>query len=115
MSFCRISHDSGWRRLRNTFSSRRCIRTGAPVSSRIRRLPMLSLRGQGFIFSGKNLAIFLMVTARLHCGDLLPGAGWVWQDPLPQGNSLASIAVLDAATAIVVGSNGSILRTADGG
>src|SRR5215469_10757268 len=41
--------------------------------------------------------------------------GWFWQNPLPQGNNLWSVAALDASTFIAVGEFGTILRTSDGG
>ena len=40
---------------------------------------------------------------------------WVWQNPLPQGNSLGSVQVLDALRAVAVGDAGTILTTVDGG
>ena len=42
-------------------------------------------------------------------------SGWYWQNPLPQGNSLRAVAVLDGKTVIAVGDAGTILRTTDGG
>jgi len=41
--------------------------------------------------------------------------GWNWQNPLPQGNNLNGIEVIDPATAIAVGDAGTILTTLDGG
>src|SRR5436190_17829651 len=44
------------------------------------------------------------------------GLGWAWQNPLPQGNSLYSIHFApDKETGFAVGSDGTILRTLDGG
>ncbi len=40
---------------------------------------------------------------------------WVWQNPLPQGNSLGSVQVIDAWRAVAVGDAGTILTTVDGG
>jgi len=40
---------------------------------------------------------------------------WVWQNPLPQGTTLNDVFVLDPYTAVAVGNNGTILKTADGG
>jgi len=45
----------------------------------------------------------------------LAQSGWFWQNPLPQGNSLNAVAVLDSDTVTVVGAAGTILRTTDGG
>ncbi|UCD56149.1 MAG: hypothetical protein JSV16_09930, partial [Candidatus Hydrogenedentota bacterium] len=41
--------------------------------------------------------------------------GWVWQNPLPQGNTLRSVCFADANTGTAVGDCGTILRTTDGG
>ena len=41
--------------------------------------------------------------------------GWFWQNPLPQGNSLRSVATPDASTVIAVGDSGTILRSIAGG
>lgn len=41
--------------------------------------------------------------------------GWFWQNPLPQGNELSALTVIDANTAVAVGEAGTILRTTDGG
>jgi photosystem II stability/assembly factor-like uncharacterized protein len=42
-------------------------------------------------------------------------AQWVWQNPLPEGNDLIDVKMLDANTGIAVGWGGTILRTSDGG
>jgi photosystem II stability/assembly factor-like uncharacterized protein len=42
-------------------------------------------------------------------------SGWFWQNPLPQGNALLSVSFVDANTGTVVGTDGTILRTIDGG
>lgn len=41
--------------------------------------------------------------------------GWRWQNPLPQGNDLEGIHSFNKTTAIAVGSNGTIIKTSDGG
>ena len=41
--------------------------------------------------------------------------GWIIQNPLPQGNTLTDVCVIDQNTAIVVGEDGRIIRTTDGG
>ena len=44
------------------------------------------------------------------------GQGWVWQNPLPQGNPLYSISFAkDKRHGFAVGSDATILRTTDGG
>src|SRR5439155_24430182 len=40
---------------------------------------------------------------------------WVWQNPLPQGNRLASVSFVDENIRTAVGEVGAILRTTDGG
>lgn len=40
---------------------------------------------------------------------------WVWQNPLPTGNTLRSVAFVDASTGWAVGRNGTILKTASAG
>src|SRR5205823_6532931 len=40
---------------------------------------------------------------------------WHWQNPLPQGNNLRGASFVDASTGTVVGENGTIVRTTDGG
>src|SRR3981081_2461988 len=42
-------------------------------------------------------------------------SGWFWQNPLPQGNNLRAVAILDKSTIVAVGGFGTILRTSDGG
>ncbi len=47
--------------------------------------------------------------------------GWSWQNPLPQGNTVAvtthlfGVSFVDAGTGTAVGGGGTILRTVDGG
>jgi photosynthesis system II assembly factor YCF48-like protein len=45
----------------------------------------------------------------------LAQSGWFWQNPLPQGNSLFAVSVLDSDTGTAVGGLGTIRRTTDGG
>src|SRR5882757_6700790 len=42
------------------------------------------------------------------------GPHWVWQNPLPQGNTLYGVSFTDANTGTATGDNGTIIRTADG-
>lgn len=42
-------------------------------------------------------------------------AQWFWQNPLPQGNPLNDIAVIDNNIAYAVGYWGTIIKTTDGG
>jgi len=62
-----------------------------------------------------------------HAGSLMPahisnkvvdGASsgqWVWQNPLPQGNTLQDFFFIDTSNGFAVGARGTILRTTDGG
>ena len=57
--------------------------------------------------------IFLFISATLAQRRAL---GWTWQNPLPQGNPLYSIHFApDKETGFAVGSDGTIIRTVDGG
>src|SRR5437899_2448294 len=42
-------------------------------------------------------------------------AQWSWINPTPTGNDLHAIRFIDANTGLVVGDNGTIFRTTDGG
>src|SRR5205807_5764390 len=42
-------------------------------------------------------------------------ARWVWQNPLPQGNTLYGVSFTDANTGTATGDNGTIIRSTDGG
>ena len=42
-------------------------------------------------------------------------AGWIWQNPLPQGNTLRCVSFTDVNTGTAVGDFGTILRTTNGG
>ena len=41
--------------------------------------------------------------------------GWVWQNPLPQGNDLEGMAFVNASHGWAVGKEGTILATTNGG
>jgi hypothetical protein len=43
------------------------------------------------------------------------GARWVWQNPLPQGNTLYGVSFTNPNTGTATGDNGTIIRTTDGG
>src|SRR5262245_5317832 len=43
------------------------------------------------------------------------GRQWVWQNPLPQGNTLQDISFVDTNNGCAVGARGTILKTTDGG
>ncbi len=50
-----------------------------------------------------------------HVTTAPSGARWVWQNPLPQGNTLYGASFADANTGTATGDNGTIIRTTDGG
>ena len=50
-------------------------------------------------------------SALISTGD----TGWVWQNPLPQGNELTDVCFVDASHGWAVGLFGTILATSDGG
>ena len=64
-----------------------------------------------------GLALLAPITAiraaqpPLSTGD----GGWVWQNPLPQGNPLYGVAAVNAQTVWAVGEVGTILRTFNSG
>jgi hypothetical protein len=47
--------------------------------------------------------------------DTSSGAQWRWENPLPQGNNLRGVSLVDANTGTLVGDYGTIVRTTDGG
>ena len=42
-------------------------------------------------------------------------AQWYWQNPLPQGNTISSISFVDVNNGFMVGLDGTILKTTNGG
>ena len=40
---------------------------------------------------------------------------WVWKNPLPQGNDLSGVGIIDANTMVAVGDAGTVMKTNDGG
>jgi hypothetical protein len=59
----------------------------------------------------KRIAISIVVL--ISCITI--NAQWFWQNPLPQGNSLASVKFISKSIGWVVGQGGTILRTRNGG
>jgi photosystem II stability/assembly factor-like uncharacterized protein len=47
--------------------------------------------------------------------SILAYSQWTWQNPLPQGNNLNCIKVIDANTCYSVGNCGTIIKTTNGG
>lgn len=85
------------------------VARAAPTTAPIRAV-MASL------ISGMALLLAPVGTAAALPGDPLGGdAQWVWQNPLPQGNTLQDVAFINPSTGFAVGSSGMIIRTTDGG
>jgi len=57
--------------------------------------------------------IYLLISFSLVSAFAI--AQWTWQNPLPQGNSLSCVKFVDLNTGYAVGSNGTILKTTNGG
>ena len=56
-----------------------------------------------------HILFFFLLTTQICFGQ------WFWQNPLPQGNDLTAVYIIDANTRTAVGLNGTIIRTTDGG
>ena len=59
--------------------------------------------------------ILLIFSFLLFSHTSFSQSGWFWQNPLPQGNDLYAMKILDANRALAGGENGTILRTTNGG
>ena len=62
-------------------------------------------------------SLLTVVTSPAYTSSLMStGDGsWVWQNPLPQGNEINAVDMVDSKTAWAVGDHGLILKTTDGG
>src|SRR5439155_12028382 len=75
----------------------------------------------GYARSGAATSVSNHVGARASSSGLPrrnpaeAGTHWVWQNPLPQGNTLYGVSFTDASTGTATGDNGTIIRTTDGG
>jgi photosystem II stability/assembly factor-like uncharacterized protein len=78
---------------------RRCLAHLVLVLLTLTRLPVI-------LWSGD-------LTARAMASEA--HSGWVWQNPLPQGNDLFSISCASATTCFAVGLSGTILATTNSG
>lgn len=56
------------------------------------------------------LCSFFLICIRTYSRD-----GWVWQNPIPQGNELNDLYLFDENKMIAVGGAGTIIKTTDGG
>src|SRR5829696_8197672 len=62
------------------------------------------------------VAVSLLIFSSNLNGQSRGGQGWIWQNPLPQGNPLNSIHFAkDKLSGFAVGADNTILRTQDGG
>ena len=60
--------------------------------------------------------VIILIAVAMSCAQLRSDRGWVWQNPLPQGNALYSIHFAsDKLNGFAVGDDHAILRTTDGG
>ncbi len=59
----------------------------------------------------KLIAVLTLVIS----GISFPQQGWVWQNPLPQGNSLNAIQSINSTSGFACGRNGTILKTDSSG
>jgi photosystem II stability/assembly factor-like uncharacterized protein len=57
----------------------------------------------------------LTTLASASCSSGVAGMGWCWQNPLPTGSDLTSVAAVSASVAWIAGISGTILQTLDGG
>ncbi len=67
---------------------------------------------------GNGLLFTLLLTQIFSAQSVSPSAipgGWIWQNPLPWGNSIIGVSFVSEDIGTVVGTNGTILRTTDGG
>src|SRR5216683_5357865 len=58
--------------------------------------------------------LFVLGVLTLHPNRVSAESRWSWQNPVPRGNTLHGVAVLDPKTAIAVGYAETVLRTDDG-
>jgi len=63
----------------------------------------------------KNIIILSILFFIFFIPNSLAQSGWFWQNPLPQGNDLIDINVLNQNEAIAVGITGTIIKSTDGG
>ncbi|MER3633008.1 MAG: hypothetical protein C4325_13360, partial [Blastocatellia bacterium] len=76
------------------------------------------VRGQFSILSGGRMLALAAVTLAVCCVSFsqFGGPGWVWQNPIPQGNHINSISFAPGGrVGYAVGGDGTILFTRDGG
>ncbi len=75
----------------------------------------LALLGFGAFSNASAQVVKVSTPAVGSAAASASAAQWVWQNPLPQGNSLYGVSFVDASNGTAVGGYGTILRTTDGG
>lgn len=60
----------------------------------------------------RMMTVIVLLAAMVTYGQTF---NWVWQNPMPQGNTLTAINVISPTKAIVFGARSVVLRTEDGG
>src|SRR6516164_5807399 len=85
---------------------RRCSKRPIQPSFRISRHRQTRRRAVGLLTLALGMTIGAQSQAQL---------GWIWQNPLPQGNHLFAVVAFDSQAITAVGEGGTILRTSDGG
>ena len=63
----------------------------------------------------KKITAFLFLLSLLISNTCFSQSGWFWQNPLPQGNELYSVKLIDANTAYACGYSGVIIKTTNQG
>lgn len=62
-----------------------------------------------------GLLILGAVPALAQTQSIDARSGWVWQNPVPQGNNLNSVFMLDSQNIFAVGNGGRFMKSSDGG
>ncbi|HPS65578.1 MAG TPA: hypothetical protein PK447_08390, partial [Ignavibacteria bacterium] len=61
----------------------------------------------------KKLYVLIILSLFINLHGL--NAQWVWQNPLPQGNTLDAVSFVNANTGYATGAYGTIMKTTNGG
>jgi photosystem II stability/assembly factor-like uncharacterized protein len=69
----------------------------------------------GLVPRSSHRVAFFIVAALMVLAAGTANASWVWQNPLPQGNTLNDLAFIDGNTGYAVGAMGLIMQTTDRG
>jgi len=91
----------------------RAARDEGPAHRRFGRAPRPG-RGQHAAARLAFVAFACALPGLWSAARAAPG-GWEWRNPLPQGNSLQDVCLLDENVGFAVGDGGTIIRSVDGG